>query len=293
MMNDHVAMFQQFRPLMFAIAYRMLGSAAEAEDIVQDAYLRFQSVALNEIESPKAYLSTIVTRLCLNQLASARVQRESYIGPWLPEPILSGRHPELVNPETRASDYDSISIAFLTLLEHLTPAERAVFILHEVFDYEYKEIAHILDKTEAACRKLFSRAKGYLARNPPRFKASVEEHRRLLNQFMQAVGDGDVEGLTALLAEDVAYWADGGGKVRGAALRPLHGRAAVAQFVLGVSARFIPQGARFAVVDVNGKPTLLISQADGAPAIVISLEVGQGLIQSIWTVANPDKLGGL
>jgi RNA polymerase sigma-70 factor (ECF subfamily) len=140
---------------------------------------------------------------------------------------------------------------------------------------------------------LFSRAKGYLARNPPRFKASVEEHRRLLNQFMQAVGDGDVEGLTALLAEDVAYWADGGGKVRGAALRPLHGRAAVAQFVLGVSARFIPQGARFAVVDVNGKPTLLISQADGAPAIVISLEVGQGLIQSIWTVANPDKLGGL
>jgi RNA polymerase sigma-70 factor (ECF subfamily) len=291
--SRHVTTFQQYRPLLFAIAYRMLGSAAEAEDIVQDAYLRFQAASLEGVESPKAYLSTIVTRLCLNQLTSARARRETYLGPWLPEPILSANYPELADPETRFSDYESISIAFLTLLEKLTPAERAVFILHEVFDYEYKEIAHILGKSEAACRKLFSRAKGYLAENRPRFKASPEEHRRLLEQFMWAAGNGDLEGLTALLAEDVTFWADGGGKVRGAALQPVHGRAAVARFVLGVSSRFAPAGARLLVADVNGKPTLLICYEDGAPAIVISLEVGEGRIQSIWAIANPDKLGGL
>jgi len=289
----HVTTFQQYRPLLFAIAYRMLGSAAEAEDILQDAYLRFQAAAPEGVESPKAYLSTIVTRLCLNQLTSARARRETYLGPWLPEPILSANYPELADPETRLSDYDSISIAFLTLLEKLTPAERAVFILHEVFDYEYKEIAHILDKSEAACRKLFSRAKGYLAANRPRFKASPEEHHRLLEQFMRAAGDGDLEGLTTLLAEEVTFWADGGGKVRGAALQPVYGRAAVAHFVLGVSSRFTPPGARYLVADVNGKPTLLICHEDGTPAIVVSLEVGEGRIQSIWAVANPDKLGGL
>jgi RNA polymerase sigma-70 factor (ECF subfamily) len=291
--DQHVTLFLQYRPLLFAIAYRMLGSAAEAEDIVQDTYLRFQPAPLRAIESPKAYLTTIVTRLCLNQLTSARVQRETYVGPWLPEPILNADYPELADPETRATADDSISIAFLTLLENLTPAERAVFLLHEVFDYEYPEIARILDKSEAACRKLFSRAKGYLTQHRPRFKVDPEEHHRLLVQFMQAVGNGDLEGLTMLLAEEVTFWADGGGKVRGAALEPVHGRMAVAQFVLSVSARFAPTAARYLVADVNSRPTLLICSADGTPAIVVSLEVGEGRIQTIWAIANPDKLSRL
>ncbi len=294
-MNQTLTLFQQYRPLLFSIAYRMLGSAAEADDILQDAYLRFQVVPPAEVESPKSYLSAIVTRLCLNQLTSARAQRETYLGPWLPEPVLTAAHPELANPETRASDYDSISMAFLTLLQNLTPAERAVFLLHEVFDYDYHEIAHILEKSEAACRKLGSRAKAYLTANRPRFQTTPEEHRRLLEAFMRAAGNGDVEGLTALLAEDVTFWADGGGKVKGAALEPVRGPLNVARFVIGVTARFMPAGATFAVADVNGKPTLLIRRADGVPAIVVSVDADAGAarVQTIWAVANPDKLGAV
>ncbi len=290
---SHVALFQHYRPLLFSIAYRMLGSAAEADDILQDAYLRFQAVPPAEVESPKSYLSAIVTRLCLNQLTSARARRETYLGPWLPEPVLTATHPELVNPETRGIDYDSISMAFLTLLQNLTPAERAVFLLHEVFDYNYGEIAHILEKSEAACRKLGSRAKDYVTANRPRFQTTPEEHRRLLEAFMRAAGEGDVEGLTALLAEDVTFWADGGGKVKGAALEPVRGPLNVARFVIGVTTRFMPAGATFAVANVNGKPTLLIRRADGAPAIVVSLEVGERRVQTIWAIANPDKLGAV
>lgn len=283
--------FQQQRPRLFAIAYRMLGSAAEAEDALQETFLRFQRVALDEIESPRAYLATIVTRLCLNELTSARVRRETYVGPWLPEPVLTGQQPELGDPEASVIEDESISIAFLALLEKLTPAERAAFLLREVFDYEYDEIARVLDKSEPACRKLFSRAKTYLAANRPRFSADPEEHRRLLYEFMQAAGSGKLEGLNSLLAEDVILWADGGGKVRGAALQPVHGREAVGRFVLGVSARFTPPGATLNVAGVNGKPSILIRHADGAPALVVSFEVGGGLIQGIWVVANPDKLG--
>jgi RNA polymerase sigma-70 factor, ECF subfamily len=288
--GSHLTTFQQHRPLLFSLAYRMLGSATEAEDMLQDAYVRFQSVALSEIKSPKAYLSAIVTRLCVNQLTSARARREAYVGPWLPEPILGTDHPELSDPEARAMAYDSVSIAFLVLLERLTPAERAVLLLREVFDFEYDEIAEMLDKSEASCRKLFSRAKDNIAANHPRFPVSTEEHRRLLEEFMRAAGGGDLDGLKALLAEDVTLWADGGGKVRGAALQPVRGRADVARFVIGVTARFMPPGAQLAVADVNGKPTLLIRHLDGRPAIVVSIEVRQGHLHTIWAIANPDKL---
>jgi RNA polymerase sigma-70 factor (ECF subfamily) len=162
-----------------------------------------------------------------------------------------------------------------------------------VFDYKYHEIAGMLDKSEVACRKLSSRAKVYIAANRPRFQASLEEHRRLLEEFMRAAGSGDLEGLTTLLADDVTFWADGGGKVRGAALQPVRGRANVARFVIGVAARFTPPGAQSAVADVNGKPTLLIRRAGGTPAEVISIEVSAGHIQNIWVVANPDKLGAV
>ena len=212
------------------------------------------------------------------------------MGPWLPEPILSTDHPELTDPETRAMAYDSVSIAFLVLLERLTPAELAVLLLREVFDFEYDEIAEMLDKSEASCRKLFSRAKDNIAANRPRFPVSPEEHRRLLEEFMRAAGSGDLDRLKALLAEDVTLWADGGGKVRGAALQPVRGRADVARFVIGVTARFMPPGAQLAVADVNGKPTLLIRNPDGRPAIVVSIEVRQGHLQTVWAIANPDKL---
>ena len=199
--------FESYRPLMFSIAYRMLGSATEAEDIVQEAYLRYQAVAPGSIVSPKAFLSTIVTRLCLNQLQSARVQRETYIGPWLPEPIFTETD-ERANPKHQAEMHDSISFAFLVLLEELTPLERAVFLLREVFEYEYDEIATILDKDPAACRQVFSRAKKHVTDGKPRFTPAPEAHRRLLSQFMQATSAGDLDGLTALLAADVVMWAD-------------------------------------------------------------------------------------
>jgi RNA polymerase sigma-70 factor (ECF subfamily) len=289
----HLPVFQSYRPLLFSLAYRMLGSVTDAEDILQDAFVRFQARRLDEIDAPKAYLSTIVTRLCLNQLSSARSRRETYLGPWLPEPILSEAQPGLIDPDAQASELDSISLAFLALLERLTPAERAVFLLREVFDYEYGEIATILDRSEAACRKLFSRAKAYLSSNRPRFEANAKEHRRLLEEFMWAVGAGDLEGLMGLLEEEATLWADGGGKVRGAALWPLSGRREVASFVIGVSARFMPAGAQFQVAEVNARPTLLIRHADGSPAIVVSIAAAGNRISHVWVIANPDKLGAV
>ena len=287
---DHLAIFQQQRARLFSLAYRMLGSVTDAEDILQDAYLRFQPVPLREIESPQGYLSTIVTRLCLNRLTSARARRETYVGPWLPEPVRDDGYPELADPEARAVEYDSLSLAFLVLLERLTPAERAVLLLREVFDYEYDEIAGMLDKSEAACRKLFSRAKSNLAVDQPRFQASRAEHRRLLDEFTRAAWSGDLEGLRSLLADDVTFRADGGGKVRGAALQPVRGAERVARFVIGATVRFTPAGARFTVDDVNHRPTLVIRHADGTPAVVVSIEVDRARISAIWAVANPDKL---
>jgi RNA polymerase sigma-70 factor (ECF subfamily) len=287
---SHVDVFQEYRPLLFSIAYRMLGSADEADDVLQDAYMRFQPEPLAALRSPKAFLSTIVTRLCLNQLKSARARREQYLGPWLPEPIFSEEIGQLVDPEKRLTDYDSISIAFLSLLQTLTPAERAVFLLHEVFEYRYDEVAGMLDKSEVACRKLFSRAKRYLAKNRPRFTTTPAEHRRILEQFMRASGSGDLNNLTAMLTQDVVFWADGGGKVRGAALQPVRSRDAVGRFILGVSERFTPPGATFAIADINGRPTILVRNSDGSPAIVLSVELDEGRIQSIWAIANPDKL---
>jgi RNA polymerase sigma-70 factor, ECF subfamily len=279
--------FQSFRPLMFSIAYRMLGSATEAEDIVQEAYLRYQAAAPGSIASPKAFLSTIVTRLCLNQLQSARAQRETYIGPWLPEPIFTETD-ERANPSHQAEMHDSISFAFLALLEELSPLERAVFLLREVFDYEYDEIATILGKDPAACRQVFSRAKKHVAEGRPRFAPAPEAQRRLLGQFLEATRAGDLDGLMALLAEDVVMWADGGGKARGAAIHPLHGRQAVAQFVLA-STRFLPQGGQAELAAVNGELAMILR--DGGKAFaVISLTAGEGGVREVRAVGNPDKL---
>jgi len=279
--------FEAYRPLMFSIAYRMLGRVTEAEDMVQEAYLRYQATPADQIMSHKAFLSTIITRLCLNQLQSARAQREAYIGPWLPEPVLTGVD-ERFAPLQQAELHESLALAFLVLLEQLTPVERAVFLLREVFDYEYAEIAAIVGKAEAACRQLFSRAKRHIAAGRPRFKPSPQAHQQILDQFLRAAEQGELDGLMQLLSDDVELWVDGGGKVRGAATRPLHGRAAVAQFVLA-TARRAPRGFRAEVADVNGEPALLV-RAGGEVRLVLSIGVEQGRVCAIWVIGNPDKL---
>jgi RNA polymerase sigma-70 factor (ECF subfamily) len=275
--------FEEYRPLLFSIAYRMLGSAMEAEDIVQDAYLRYQATPPERIQSPKAFLSTIVTRLCLDHLKSAQAQRETYIGPWLPEPLLTGESAMLPS-----RDYDSISMAFLVLLESLTPVERAVFLLHEVFDYDYADIARIVGKEEAACRQLFSRAKKHIAERRPRFHSTPEEHQAMIGKFLMAVQGGDLDGLMNLLADDITWYSDGGGKVT-AATRPIHGRDRVARFALALP-RFRPEGVSVEIAEVNGRPAVIFRRADGTPLFVFTFDVANGKIHRVWAVGNPDKL---
>lgn len=283
----NVKQFEAYRPLLFSIAYRMLGSATEAEDIVQEAYLRYQATSPGQVTSHKAFLSKVVTRLCLDQLKSAQVQRETYIGPWLPEPILSETS-VLGAPAQQAELHDSLSIAFLTLLEDLTPLERAVFLLREVFDYDYVEIAQIVGKEEAACRQLLSRAKKHIAEHRPRFKPSREAQRQLLNQFIQATRTGELGGLMQLLAEDVVLWVDGGGKARGAATHPLRGREAVAPFLMA-AARHLGQSHQAELAEVNDEPAVILRIGSKILA-VISISVDKRRISAIRAMGNPDKL---
>ena len=282
--------FESHRPYLFAIAYRMLGSAMDAEDMVQETYLRYQSTPPETIRSLKAFLTTILTRLCMDQLQLARRKRELYVGPWLPEPILTTETSESANPEKRVETQESISLAFLVLLEQLQPFERAVFLLREVFEYDFAEIATMLDKSEAACRRSFSRAKLHLRAHRPRFPASPQIHRQLLSGYFQAVETGEMAPLMNLLSENVTLWADGGGKVKGAATRPLTGREAVARFSVGARQRFVPPaGAHMEMAVVNGEPALVIRV--GAQAVfVLSIEVEAEHIQTIRIIANPEKL---
>ncbi len=278
--------FETYRPMMFSIAYRMLGSVTEAEDMLQNAYLRYRQMPAGSIASPKAFLSTVVTRLCLNHLQAARVQRESYLGPWLPEPLLTEDDPG--SPTSQAEMLESISMAFLVLLERLTPVERAVFLLREVFDYPYTDIAEIVGKDEVSCRQIFSRAKKFIAAQRPRFTSSTEHHDQLMQQFLEAVEEGDLDGLTQLLASDVTLWTDGGGKVRGAATRSLHGQEAVARFVIA-SQRFIQTMFTTEITEVNGEPAILL-RVDGHPFSVVSVTIAQQHIVEIRVIAAPEKL---
>ena len=280
--------FETYRPYLFSIAYRMLGSAMDAEDMVQETYLRYQTAPPETIHSLKAYLTTILTRLCMDQLQLARRKRELYVGPWLPEPILTTETSESANPEKRVETQESISLAFLVLLEQLQPFERAVFLLREVFEYDFAEIATMLDKSEAACRRSFSRAKLHLQAHRPRFPVSPQIHRQLLNGYFQAVQGGDMTPLMDLLSENVTLWADAGGKLKQAALRPIVGRDAVARFSLGTK-RFWPENARVELGEVNGQAALII-RAGGQAFSVLSIEVEAEHIQTIRIIANPEKL---
>jgi RNA polymerase sigma-70 factor, ECF subfamily len=296
-MNEQNAtdLFEAHRPLLFALAYRMLGSAMEAEDIVQEAYLRYQAVEPDTIRSPKAFLSTMVTRLCLNQLESARAQREAYVGVWLPEPLLTGDDAasaaRMPSPAQQAELHESLALAFLVLLEQLTPVERAVFLLREVFDYAYAEIAAIVEKDEGACRQIFSRAKKHIVTQRPRFRATPEHHQQLLSRFMQAVGNGDVDDLVQVLADDVTLWADGGGKARGAATKPLHGRSVVAKFVLA-STRYLAGDVDIEIAEVNGQLAAVLRVGQRTTA-VITIETDGEQVREIRVVGNPDKLTGI
>ncbi len=281
--------FETYRSYLFAFAYRMLGSAMDAEDMVQETYLRKQTTPPETINLLKAFLTTILVRLCMDQLHLARRKRETYVGPWLPEPIITADAPELTNVEKRVDEEESISLAFLVLLEQLQPIERAVFLMREVFEYDYAEIATFLDKSEVTCRQALSRAKKHLAEYRPRFLASPQTHRQLLTGFLQAVRAGEMTTLMNLLAEDVTIWADGGGKVKGAATRPIAGREAVARFSLGATRRFLPEGSRVDLAEVNRQPALIIRAGDRA-YLVLTIEVEAERIRTVRIVANPEKL---
>jgi len=274
--------FESYRPLLFSIAYRMVGRVMEAEDMVQEAYLRYLAVDPETVQSHKAFLTTIVTRLCLDHLKSARVQREEYVGPWLPEPLITED-----SPARRLDQKESITMAFLVLLEKLSPVERAVFLLREVFDYDYAAIASIVEKSEANCRQLYSRAKRHLLAQRPRFAASQDEQRALIDGFLRAISTGDEETLVTLLADDVQLWSDGGGKVT-AARRPLFGRDRVVRFLFGIYNKR-PSDMHVALRETNGTQSLLI-YVDGQVFGVMNFSVADGKIQEIRTVLNPDKL---
>jgi RNA polymerase sigma-70 factor (ECF subfamily) len=280
--------FETYRRSLFSLAYRMLGSAMDAEDLVQETYLRYQATAPQTIHSLQAYLTTILTHLCLDYLELARRKREVYVGPWLPEPILTEEPEDAADPERRVEREESISLAFLVLLERLQPFERAVFLLHQVFAYEFAEIANMLQKSEAACRRSFSRAKQHLVEGRPRFNPAKETHRQLLISFQAAVESGDLTTLTHVLAENVTLWTDGGGKTRKALLRPIYGREKVARMSLA-SKRIRPEQAQVELREVNGRPALIAS-VDGRAWSCLSIEVEQGVIQMIRIIINPDKL---
>lgn len=280
--------FQALRPKLFAIAYRMLGSASEAEDLLQEAWLRFQAVDPATVRSAEALLTTIVTRLALDQLKSARVQREQYPGIWLPEPVVTPDQQLGGDPLDEVIKLESVSLAFLHLLETLSPEERAVFLLREVFDYEYKMIAEFLGKSESACRQLFHRAKSHMTAHRPRFPTSPDEHQRVLMGFIHAVQTGDLDELMNLMAEDVASYGDGGGKAA-AALHPIVGRAKVARFLQGIN-RFLRPEHQVQVLPINGRPGLVVREADGAILVVMTLDVADGKIQAFYNLLNPEKL---
>jgi RNA polymerase sigma-70 factor (ECF subfamily) len=288
-MEDRTAIFASARPLLFSIAYRMLGSVMDAEDLVQDVYLRWKEAPDRDVRAPQAYLATIVTRLAINQLRSARRQRETYVGPWLPEPLVTDHAPDPSGPVELA---ESLSMAFLVLLERLSPTERAVFLLREAFDFEYDEIARIVDKTEANCRQLFARAKQHVGTPRARFDADPAQADRLMHRFTQAAGAGDVDGLVAVLAEDITLWADGGGKVRGAALRPVRGPTSVARFVVGVLQRFVPAERTMQPTQINGQPGFIV-YATGRPLAALILDIRAERIHAIYAIGNPDKLQAL
>ncbi len=285
------AAYHEYRPLSFSIAYRMTGSVSEAEDIVHESFLRFYRAEKSgvSIESPRAFLTTVTTRIAIDSMRSAKTRRETYFGPWLPEPLLTTH----ASPFDVVEMADSLSLSFLLLLERLTAVERAVFLLREVFDYGYDEIARIVGKTEANCRQLFVRARKHIDEEKPRFTTTKEEQQSLADRFFEAAQHGDLSRLIDFLARDVAFYGDGGGKGRGLP-RPVFGAEKVHRFLsAGIFGRFAEYGVRTQRAEINGAPGALFFDAEDRLINALVLEIGDGAIQTVRSVINPDKLAHL
>lgn len=280
-----LAAYEEHRALLFSIAYRMLGIRADAEDMVQETFLRWQKASDIEIRDPRAFLVTVITRLCINQLQSARIKRGEYFGQWLPEPLPTGVSSQGI---PLPGIDGSLSMAFLMLLERLTPAERAVFLLREVFEYRYTEIAHALGQSEANCRQILRRAKQHIAKDRPRFEVSLEQQEKLLQQFLETSAHGDMQGLLALLSEDVVLYTDGGGKAT-AVPNPIYGAERVARFFFGAREKLVPKEVVRCLAEINGQPAV-VAYHQGRVFGVLTMDVAEGRIRNIYVVRNPDKL---
>lgn len=287
-LSDPLAAFERERGRLFGIAYRMLGSVSEAEDVLQDAWIRWHGVAHGEVANPSAFLVSMVTRLCIDTLGAARNRLTDYVGPWLPEPLV-GQRLRIVspNPESLQETTDDLSMAFLLMLERLTPVERAVFILRESFDFSHREIADIIGKSEENCRQIDRRARKHLEGERRPAPADPKERDRLLSGFLRAIRDGDLDAIVGLLAQDAAFYSDGGGKAR-AARKPIFGAEAIAKFLLGIL-RNAPADWRVLTTDVNGAAGLVNLVGEQVYS-VFTFDVEDGRIRNLYAVVNPDKL---
>jgi RNA polymerase sigma-70 factor (ECF subfamily) len=284
-MSICLATFDQYRSLLFSIAYRMLGSVGDAEDMLQETFIRWQQSTEANIESPRAFLVTIISRLCINHLQSARVKREEYVGEWLPEPIVTDPSGD---PFGIIKVDESLSMAFLVVLERLTPIERAVFLLREVFEYEYSEIGNIVDQSETNCRQILRRARQHVSAMRPRFKVPAAKRTDLFDRFLEAVETGEMTGLIDLLSKDVVLHSDGGGKAV-AVPNEVRGAEKVARGILGGLKRLVPKTLVRKLVRINGAPGL-VNYLEGKPHSVLTLDVQDGRIREIYIVTNPEKL---
>lgn len=290
--------YLDLRPTLFAVAYRMLGSVADAEDLVQEAYLRWQQVDQASVESPRAFLVTVVTRLALDQMRSARARRETYVGPWLPDPVptAAAAPPGPVadgraDPAAMAELTDSLSMAFLVVLEELSPLQRAAFLLHDVFGYSHEEAGRIIGRSAAACRQLVKRARQQVADRRRRFDTDAARVEQVTRRFVDACITGDLQSVLDLMAPDVVVWTDGGGLVK-AARRPISGASKAARFVIAITSDGVPPGAEVTVRSVNGQPAVVIADG-GEPLGVVLLDVADGQVYGVRVVNNPEKLTAL
>jgi RNA polymerase sigma-70 factor, ECF subfamily len=290
-MTDPAVSFEPHRRRLLGLAYRMLGSVAEAEDAVQDAYLRWHAANRAIVTDPRAFLTTTTTRICLDMLKSARARRERYVGPWLPEPVLDT---DALAPDAQTELAEDLSIALLLALDRLSALERAAFLLHDVFDCPFSEVAGALDRSEAACRQLASRARAHVREARPHGISTIRDgavpsnHQQLVSAFVNAARSGDMQTLMALLAEDVRLMTDGGGKVA-AALNVIEGADRAARFIVGAVSKGLPENSVVRIATINGLPGLIARRPDGS-ILSAAFEIVHGRIQAVYAVSNPEKL---